>query len=75
MSRERRRKSLRALMIELRGVEIEALVRRGWLGPEERADPVAIKKALYGFLEDHLAASAPFRATVKPGRGSPGASV
>jgi hypothetical protein len=75
-SRERRRKGQRALMVALRKSEVEALVRRGWLGQEERADPIAIRKALYGFLDQQLvAASAPFRATAKPKNGAPGASA
>jgi predicted N-formylglutamate amidohydrolase len=45
--RERRRKGLRCLMIELRETEIDALVRMGLLRPEMRNDASAITEALY----------------------------
>jgi hypothetical protein len=52
--RERRRKGLRFLGIEMREREIEALVRRGRLHPDHRADSAAVRKALYGFLDQYL---------------------
>jgi hypothetical protein len=71
LTRERRRRGLRLLAVELRESEIDALVRRGRLAPQDRASPAAIKKALYGFLNDHLTgAGAPsFRATAPPRSG------
>jgi hypothetical protein len=55
LHRERRRKGLRCLTIELRETEIEALIRRGLLKPETRNDPSAVSDALYAFLDDTLA--------------------
>lgn len=52
--RERRRKGLRFLGIELREREIEALIRRGRLHPDHRANPAALRQALYGFLDQYL---------------------
>ena len=51
--RERRRKGLRFLGIELREREIEALIRRGRLHPDHRANPAALRQALYGFLDQY----------------------
>jgi hypothetical protein len=52
--RERRRRGLRFLGIELREREIEALIRRGQLHPDDRANSAAVRKALYGFLDQYL---------------------
>ena len=52
--RERRRRGLRFLGIELREREIEALIRRGQLHPDHRASSAAVRRALYGFLDLHL---------------------
>jgi hypothetical protein len=41
-------------MIELRETEIEVLIRRGRLAGDSRGDLAAVRKALYGFLDDHL---------------------
>jgi hypothetical protein len=41
-------------MVELREREIDALIRRAGLPPDDRADHAAIRKALYGFFDDHL---------------------
>ena len=67
-SRDRRRKGLRLLAVELRESEIDALVRCGRLKSEDCGSPGAIRKALYGFLEDNLVlASLPFaRARAAP---------
>jgi len=51
LHRERRRKGLRCLTIELRETEIDALIHRGLLKWETRNDPVVVKRALYVFLE------------------------
>jgi hypothetical protein len=52
--RERRRRGLRFLGIELREREIEALIRRGRLDPNHRANSAAVRQALYGFLNHYL---------------------
>jgi hypothetical protein len=52
--RERRRRGLRCLTIDLRKSEIDALVRRGRLALESRGDIPAIRKALHEFLDDAL---------------------
>jgi hypothetical protein len=55
--RERRRKGLRCLMIQLRETEVDALICQGLLKPEMRNDPRAVRKALYGFLDGTLGAA------------------
>ena len=52
--RERRRKRMRCLMIELREAEIDVFIRRGQLHPDHRANSGAVRKALYGFLDQYL---------------------
>jgi hypothetical protein len=52
--RDRRQKGLRCVRIELREAEIDALVRRRRLAPGSRLDLGAVRKALYGFLDDYL---------------------
>jgi hypothetical protein len=52
--RERRRRGLRFLGIELHEREIEALIRRGRLDPDHRANSAAVRQALYGFLNHYL---------------------
>ena len=52
--RDRRRKGLRCISIELRETEIDLLIRRERLARDSRADLAAVRKALYGFLDDHL---------------------
>ena len=47
LHRERRRRELRCLMIELRETEIDALIRGGLLEHETRNDRNAVRKALY----------------------------
>jgi hypothetical protein len=51
---ERRRKGLRCLTIVLRETEIDVLIGRGRLHRDDRSNPVAVRKALYGCLDDHL---------------------
>jgi hypothetical protein len=48
--RHRRRQRIRCVTIELHEVEVEALVRKGWLKAETRNDPAALGEALH----DHL---------------------
>jgi hypothetical protein len=50
--RVRRRKGLRCVMIELLDVEINMLIRRGWLARDRRADPVALRDAFHMMLDD-----------------------
>ena len=52
--RERRRRGLRCLTIDLRESEIDALIRRGRLAPEGRGDGEEILRALYAFLDEAL---------------------
>jgi hypothetical protein len=52
--RNRRRKGLMCITIELHRTEVDTLVRRGRLSRDDRADPAAIRKALHGFLDDQL---------------------
>ena len=52
--RRRRKEGLRCLTVVLREAEIDALIRRQRLAPEARDDPLAVRKALYGFLDDTL---------------------
>ena len=52
--RDRRRKRLRCLTIELRETEIDTLVQRGLLSREMRNDLTAIRAAFYGFLDETL---------------------
>ena len=54
LHRERRRKGLRCLTIELRVTEIDALARRGFLKADARNDPRSIEIALYEFIERTL---------------------
>ena len=49
--RTRRKNRLRCVMVELREREIDALIRRAGLPPEDRADHAAIRTALYGFFD------------------------
>jgi hypothetical protein len=53
-SRERRRKGLTCLAIQLRATEIEALIYSKLLNSDARNDKNAISRALYSFLEDNL---------------------
>jgi hypothetical protein len=52
--RVRRKNRLRCVTVELREREIDTLIRRAGLPPEDGADHAAIRKALYGFFDDHL---------------------
>ena len=54
LHRERRRRGLRCLMIEIRDREIDALVRRGLLDDEKRDDTAAIRAAFHQYLDRTL---------------------
>jgi len=52
--RDRRRKQLRCLTIEIRETEIDALIRTGLLKWEMRNDLIAVRNALHSFLDQTL---------------------
>jgi hypothetical protein len=52
--RSRRKEGLRCLTIELRHTEVEALIRVGGLLPDDATNLVAIREALYSFLDNTL---------------------
>jgi hypothetical protein len=52
--RERRRKKMRCLMIELREKEIDVLIRKGLLLADARNELYAVRDALYRHLDDTL---------------------
>ena len=52
--RDRRRKKLRCLTIELRETEIDTLIRNGYLNREMRNDQIAIRDAVHKFLDQTL---------------------
>jgi hypothetical protein len=54
LHRERRRRRLRCLMVELRETEIDPLIRKGLLKSETRNDAGAVRAALYVHLERTL---------------------
>ena len=54
LHRERRRRGLRCLMIELRETDVDALICGGLLEHETRNDRSAVLKALYGHLNRTL---------------------
>lgn len=54
LHRERRRRGLRCLMIELRETEIDALIRMGLLTAEARDNLPAVRHALYDHFDQTL---------------------
>jgi hypothetical protein len=52
--RQRQRNGLRCVTIEIRGSEIETLIRKGLLKWETRNDRIAIIEALYEFFDHTL---------------------
>jgi hypothetical protein len=52
--RDRRRKNLRCVTIELRETEIDRLIRRGLLNTKMRNDLIAVRDALHEFLDQTL---------------------
>ena len=52
--RQRQRKGLRCLRIELHEMEIDELIRKGLLRSETRNDRSAIVSALYAFFDHTL---------------------
>jgi hypothetical protein len=57
--RERRKRRLRSLTIDVRETEIDELIRRGRLLPNERTSGPAIAWALCGFLDQYLKPDVP----------------
>lgn len=49
--RDRRKKRLRCVTIELRDSEIAELIRRGYLADGERGDKYAVRKAVHALLD------------------------
>ena len=54
LTRQRRQQGLRGVVVEIREREIDALIRRKRLAPDDRANLAAIRAALHAFLDDHL---------------------
>ena len=54
LHRERKKKGMRCLTIELRETGIDALIRHGFLKADTRNDAEAIIDALYAFLDLEL---------------------
>jgi hypothetical protein len=52
--RERKKKGMRCLTIELRETEIDSLIRKGFLKADARNDTLAIIDALYVYLDREL---------------------
>ena len=52
--RERRRKGLRCVMVQLRETEVDALIHKGMLNAEMRNDANSVIEALYAHLERTL---------------------
>ena len=54
LHRERKKKGMRCLTVELRETEIDALIRQGFLKADTRNDAETIVDALYAFLDREL---------------------
>ena len=52
--RDRRRKGLRCIRVELRETEVDVLIRKGLLKPDARNDPNAICDALHAHFDRTL---------------------
>jgi hypothetical protein len=53
--RDRRRKGLICVMVEVRSTEANFLVRGGYLSSKGRIDPVALRNALHAWFDDVFA--------------------
>jgi hypothetical protein len=53
-SRQRKRKGLRLLRLEVRENEVTALVKKGYLRPDRHGDRQAVVLAFYKFLDATL---------------------
>jgi hypothetical protein len=54
LHRERKKKGMRCLTIELRETEIDALIRKGFLKADTRNDAEAITDGLYAYFDREL---------------------
>jgi hypothetical protein len=54
LHRERRRRGMRCLWVELYATEIDAFISMGLIKPETRNDTAAIRDGLYAFLDRTL---------------------
>lgn len=52
--RQRQRRQWRSVRIEVATAEIDALVKRGYVDPNNRDDPAAIGEAATAFISDAL---------------------
>jgi hypothetical protein len=52
--RERKHDGRRCVTLEILETEVDALVRRGLLGPDTRNDPIEIAGAIYKLFEETL---------------------
>jgi hypothetical protein len=52
--RQRQRRQWRSVRIEVATTEIDALVKRGYVDPNNRDDPAAIGEAATAFISDAL---------------------
>jgi hypothetical protein len=52
--RQRRRRKWQSVRIEIAASEIDALVKRGYVDPNNRDDPAAIGEAATAFISDAL---------------------
>ena len=54
LHRERRRRGMRCIWVELHATEIDAFVGMGLIKADARNDPNAVRDSLYAFLERTL---------------------
>jgi hypothetical protein len=52
--RQRRRRKCQSVRIEIAAAEIDALLKRGYVDPNNRDDPTAIGEAATAFISDAL---------------------
>jgi hypothetical protein len=53
-SRERRRNGMRSVTVELREIDIDALIRKGLLQADARNNLIAVRNALHSFFDRTL---------------------
>ena len=70
-SRERRKKGLFCLTLELRETEVEMFVRSGRLASHERTVPGALRRAIYSIIDDFVCSHTPLPSTRKRPTGAP----
>ena len=66
LHRERQRRGMRCLWVELRATEIDALVGMGLIKADTRNDPNAVREGLYAFLDRTLRSTPWTRSGVTP---------